>query len=233
MRIEVLSDHPGARLREIEMAIHDQRPRWWQLLKWLKHRRKAPRVDLHEQRDQQQAGVLAEERMTSALRALSDDWLLFRGYTNGKGEVDHLLVGPAGVWAIEVKGRAATIHADGDLWWFEKFDRYGNRVEQGKLADGRGRSWGRQVTDIAGALQEFLSSRGTNVTVRTAVVVIHDRARLGTTRNLRTMVSVGTDPLMKSLLRERAALDTAMRERIAQLIRRDHEFHAARRKSRR
>lgn len=230
MRIEVLSDHPGARLREIETAIHAGTGRWWRLLSWLRQRRKIRA--LKSRLGQQRYGVFAEERMTSALRVLPDDWLLFRGYANGKGEVDHLLVGPAGVWAIEVKGRAATIHADGDLWWFERFDKYGNLVEQGKLADGGGRSWGRQVTDIAGALQEFLRSRGANITVRTAVVVIHERARLGSARNLDTMLSIGTDHLVNRLRRERASLDVRTRDRIAELIRRDHEFHAARRRAR-
>ncbi len=58
------------------------------------------------------------------------------------GEAGNLLVGPGGVWTIEVKVRAVRVHLGGDHWRFEKFDRYGNRVEQGVLADRRGRSWG-------------------------------------------------------------------------------------------
>jgi hypothetical protein len=38
---------------------------------------------------QQQAGIDAEESMTTALSALSDEWIVFRGYKNRKGEVDH------------------------------------------------------------------------------------------------------------------------------------------------
>lgn len=93
------------------------------------------------------------------------------------GELDNLLLGPRGVWAIEVKGRGIRVNVNGDHWSFEKFDRYGNRVDQGVLTDRGGRSWGRQVTDIAADLDRFLRSRGEAVTIETAVVVMHHRAR--------------------------------------------------------
>lgn len=263
MRIEVLSDHPGAAVRDTERAIHDQHRRvaehryavvdlqarhaasrrWWQFGKWLRQNREVralrarrPVVDVwaaQHRLAQQSAGVVAEDRMTVALQSLSDDWLLFRGYANHKGEVDHLLVGPAGVWAIEVKGRGVTVHVDGDRWWYEKFDRYGNLVEQGALADRGGRSWGRQVTDIADTLQNFLHRQGVTVTVQTAVVVIHDRASLGSARNLNAVVSVGTEYLMDRIRREPVSLDASTCSKIAQIIRRDHEFHATRRQARR
>jgi hypothetical protein len=43
--------------------------------------------------------------------ALCDSWtwgrVRFRGYRNRRGETDHLLVGPRGGWAMEVKYRGA------------------------------------------------------------------------------------------------------------------------------
>lgn len=258
MLIEVLSDHPGASIRQTEIVIQDQQKlvdehfravaalkaqhaasrRWWQIGKWLRQNREVralrarrPVVDTwnHHRLAQQRAGAVAEDQMTYALQSLSDDWLLFRGYANRKGEVDHLLVGPGGIWAIEVKSRAVTVHIDGDAWWYEKFDRYGNQVDEGTLVDRGGRSWGRQVMEIARELQGFLRSRGVNVTVESAVVVIHDRARLGSTTNLQTNVSIGTEYMMGWIQNEPPSLDADIRRRIAQLVRRDHAFNATRR----
>lgn len=31
-----------------------------------------------------------------------------------------MLVGPRGVWAIEVKDRAVRLNVDGDSWWYDK-----------------------------------------------------------------------------------------------------------------
>lgn len=172
--VEEFSNHPAVVVCETEMAIKDQHRRIteharavvdlqaqhaasrhrWQLGKRLTQyqevrelRGRAPVVDPQAEHRlaQQAAGVAAEDQMTVALQRLSDDWLLFRGYVNRRGEVDHLVVGPGGIWAIEVKGRGVCVHIDGDQWRYEKFDRYGNLVDQGILADRRGRSWGRQV----------------------------------------------------------------------------------------
>ncbi|WP_242904140.1 nuclease-related domain-containing protein [Actinomadura terrae] len=264
MRIEVLSDHPAAQLRGTDAAIartqsqvagHAQAVdalrrrqrasrRWWQLGLWIRHARElqallrqAPAVDtsaLHR-RAQQQAGVDAEERVTHDLqRSLPGDWTLFRGYANRRGEVDHLLVGPFGVWAIEVKGRGVRVHVSGDEWWFEKFDRYGNLVETGALADRRGRSWGRQVSEIAADLEKFLRSRGANVPVHTAVVVMHDRAGVGRCQGMGVdALSVGTPYLLEQVRRRAGNLDRATQDKIVNLVRRDHNFHASRRPGRR
>ena len=62
-------------------------------------------------------------------RLLGDSWTLFRGYRNRRGEIDHLLLGPRGLFAIEVKNLNATVHIDGDRWRADKYDRYGNLVE--------------------------------------------------------------------------------------------------------
>lgn len=261
--IEELSNHPVAAVRETEMAIKNQHQRiaehkravtnlqvehaasrrWWQLGKRLTQYQQVRELRAHtpvvdpqtEHRLAQQAvGIAAEDQMTFALQRLSDDWLLFRGYANRRGEVDHLLVGPSGIWAIEVKGRSVCIHVDGDQWRYEKFDRYGNLVGQGMLADRRGRSWGRQVIDIAHDLEAFLNSRGATVTVQTAVVVIHSRASLGSFKSSPiTIISIGTDYLLNHLRNEPTAFDANIRNKVAHLIRRDHAFHAERRAQRR
>jgi len=76
------------------------------------------------------AGIAGENLVAAELgRLLGDSWTLFRGYRNRRGEIDHLLLGPRGLFAIEVKNLNATVHIDGDRWRADKYDRYGNLVE--------------------------------------------------------------------------------------------------------
>jgi hypothetical protein len=260
--VEFLSDHPGdelsrvngeieAQQRRIEahrVACEDLRARqassrrWWQFRLRAAHRDElrrfvlaAPVIDgrLEKRRAQQVAGISGEEQMTAALHQLSDEWRLFRGYANRRGEVDHLLVGPRGVWAIEVKRRAVRVHISGDHWSFEKFDRYGNLRDSGTLADRGGRSWGRQVSEIAGELERFLASRAQPVTVRTAVVLLHERGELGSSRDVGVdLFSVGPGFLLERVQAQETWHEESVRDAIARLVRRDHAFHAERRKAR-
>lgn len=261
--VEELSNHPVAQVREIESAMaaerrsivehgravddlraeHAASRRWWQLGKRFRQyrevrelRARTPKFDPDKphQLAQRQAGVAAEDQVTFELGVLSDDWVLFRGYANRRGEVDHLLVGPGGVWAIEVKGRGIVVHVNGDDWRFDKFDRYGNLVEWGVLADRRGRSWGRQVTEVAQDLEKFLRSRRVAVDVQTAVVVSHDRAELGSCDDLLvSAVSIGTEYLLGRIRTESVVLDAHARAEVVGLVRRDHQFHVERRGRRR
>ncbi len=60
-----------------------------------------------------------------------------------------------GLFAIEVKNINATVHIDGDRWHADKYDNYGNLVEQRQITDRRGRSPSEQLNepaDRAGAL---------------------------------------------------------------------------------
>src|SRR3984893_5515191 len=87
------------------------------------------------------AGIAGEQLVATELgRALDDEWTLLRGYRNRRGEIDHLLLGPRGLFAIEVKNLNATVHVDGDRWRADKYDNYGNLVEQRAITDARGRS---------------------------------------------------------------------------------------------
>lgn len=263
MRVIELSNHPVDEVQRTEDAIAGERQaviehsravdklraeqavsrRWWQLGRRLRDRRavrdlqaRRPRRDPAKPHRlaQQRAGVAAEDAVTANLSVLPDEWTLVRGYANRRGELDHLLVGPRGVWAIEVKGRGIRVHVNGDHWSFEKFDRYGNLVDQGTLADRGGRSWGRQVSEIASDLEQFLRSRGAAVTIETAVVVMHHRAEIGSRTDLKiSVLGIGTDELIKEILDQPVTIDAERLERVSQLIRRDHKFHAQRQARRR
>jgi Nuclease-related domain len=92
-------------------------------------------------------------------RALDDDWTLLRGYRNRRGEIDHLLLGPRGLFAIEVKNINATVRIDGHRWRADKYDNYGNLVEQRPVTDRTGRSPSEQLNEPAGELELFLRAR--------------------------------------------------------------------------
>jgi len=98
---------------------------WWRAALTLRRERRrvplAPQETASGDDDRQEilkAGIAGERTVVSGLAQLfGDDWILFRGYRNRGGEIDHLLLGPAGLIAIEGKHRNATVHCDGDNWW--------------------------------------------------------------------------------------------------------------------
>jgi len=64
---------------------------------------------------------------------------LISGYHNPGGEVDQLLVGPSGVLAVEIKFINGKVFCDGDSCWRDKYDKYGNLVQESvPISDRRG-----------------------------------------------------------------------------------------------
>jgi hypothetical protein len=211
--------------------------RWWTWLRlslrvWTA-RRRVPRqpipaaghTDLEEKL---MAGIAGEQLVAVELgRALDDDWTLLRGYRNRRGEIDHLLLGPGGLLAIEVKNLNATVHVDGDRWRADKYDNYGHLVEQHPIADRKGRSPSVQLNEPSDDLERFLRERGQPVAVQRVVVLTHRRSRLGTCRN--PTVLIGTSPGYVLTRTGEGHLDDKQRTEIRRLITHDHDFHDHRR----
>jgi len=178
------------------------------------------------------AGVEGERLAAAGLgRALSDEWTLLRGYRNRRGEIDLVLVGPRGLFAIEVKYYNGTVSCDGDRWWVDRYDRSGRRVAREAMEDTRGRSPSTQLTDPARLLEQFLHSRGHHVPVQRIVLLTHASARFG--RCARPTVGLAASvPEVLALLRASPAdLPDAEVARLADRVRRDHEHYQARRPS--
>jgi hypothetical protein len=202
-------------------------------------RRPVPTRGSTDQEEKLKAGIAGEQLVAVELgRALGDDWTLLRGYRNRRGEIDHLLVGPAGLFAIEVKNLNATVHVDGDSWQADKYDNYGNLVEQRPVADRKGRSPSVQLNEPADALERFLrqsAQRGQSalraqsgqsaITVQRVVVLAHRRSRLGTCRNLTVNVGTSTDYILTLLGASADRLDDRQRTEVQRLIRHDHDFN--------
>ena len=213
---------------------------WWTWLRLIfavwAERRRAPAKPVAGQDDTDteekiRAGIAGEQLVATDLgRALGDDWTLLRGYRNRRGEIDHLLLGPGGLFAIEVKNINATVYVDGDRWRADKYDNYGNLVEQRLIADRRGRSPSEQLNEPAEELERFLHERGQPVAVQRVVVLTHRRSRLGPSRHPTVHVGTSTDDVLSLVRDSDGQLGARQRAEVQRLIRRDHDFHERRRR---
>jgi Nuclease-related domain len=177
------------------------------------------------------AGIAGEQLVAAELgRALADNWTLLRGYHNRRGEIDHLLLGPRGLFAIEVKNINATVYVDGDQWRADKYDNYGNLVEQRPIEDRRGRSPSEQLNEPADELERFLHERGQQVMIQRVVVLTHRRSRLGPSRYPTVQVGTSTGYVLSLVSESGAELGERQRAEVERLIRRDHDFYARRRR---
>jgi Nuclease-related domain len=214
--------------------------RWWAWLRlsfgvWAEKRRvpRRPTVDADptDAEEKIKAGIAGEQLVAVELgRALGDDWTLLRGYRNRRGEIDHLLLGPRGLFAIEVKNINATVQIDGDRWRADKYDNYGNLVEQRPITDRKGRSPSEQLNESASELERFLHERGQRVTVRRVVVLTHRRSRLGATRDRTVQVGTSVGYVLGLVGESADELGAGERAEIQRLIRRDHDFHSTSRR---
>jgi hypothetical protein len=104
------------------------------------------------------AGRNAGRRVAEELaEALDDECILLRGYCNSRGEIDALLLGPRGLFAIEEKYRSVRVNIRGDEWTAEQIDKYGKtRSARFPIRDGKGRSQSEQVKEPVAALSRWL-----------------------------------------------------------------------------
>ena len=209
---------------------------WWTWLRlslstwWRKHRAPRPPVLAGAPTDLEaklRAGIAGEELVASELGdVLGDEWTLVRGYRNRRGEIDQLLLGPPGLFAIEIKNLNATVHVDGDRWRADKYDNYGNLVEQRVIADRKGRSPSVQLNEPADALDRFLHARSQPVAIQRLVVLTHHKSRLGRCRNLTVRLGVSPGFVLAVAGQPDARLNARQCADIVRLIRHDHEFNA-------
>jgi hypothetical protein len=180
------------------------------------------------------AGIEGEQFVADELgRGLGDDWVLLRGYQNKRGEIDDLLLGPSGLVAIEVKSINGTVHCDGDNWRVDKYDRYGNLVEQYSIPhEGVGdrgirhRSPSVQLNEPADALEGFLRSRGEDVGVLRVVLLAHPRSKVGTCRRATVNIFTRTSDVTRLLTKVKQPFDAGTRARLEGLIIHDHRSRA-------
>jgi len=176
-------------------------------------------------------GIKGEQEVADVLRvALGDAWALAKGYRNRRGEIDYLLLGPGGLFAIEVKYVNGTFTITREQWRYVRYDNYGNQVGEGLLQDARRRPPNVQLAEPLAMLEQFLASRGQPARMRAVVLLNHPKARIS-----RCAADVGAEVLTSTVrLRDLVlASDEQVSARklaeIERLVVRDHHFHEERR----
>jgi len=119
---------------------------------------------LDERIERYRSGQEGEERVEIALRqALDGSWALFRNVSlpgRKKSDVDGILVGPPGVWALEVKTLSGVYRNIGDDWEY----RSGKEWATARTKPSQ------QARRNAGRLGSFLAADGIDQWVKPAVV---------------------------------------------------------------
>jgi hypothetical protein len=127
---------------------------------------------LDTQIDAYQKGEAGEEAVVEkARRALDGNWTLFRNVVlpgKRKSDIDIVLVGPPGVWAIEVKALSGLFKVVGDSWL----------VKSGKAWEAMRKDPASQARRGALALKQFLQADGINTYVHDAVAWAEPQADL-------------------------------------------------------
>ncbi|WP_436536132.1 nuclease-related domain-containing protein [Actinoplanes sp. HUAS TT8] len=176
------------------------------------------RRQINDRARRQAAGILGEQALIDGLAELDDAWTMLRGYRD-----HHVLIGPTGLWAIEVRHRRIRLHVAGDQWWYEQLDARGRAGHSGWAADATGRTWGGQVTDVAAEITGRLSRHGHAVAVRTAVMLLHERAEVGRCDNPPVNL-IGTRPahLLWAIQRSATVLSTTRCHELVDLLHATH-----------
>ena len=178
-------------------------------------------------------GSEGEDRVEVYLeRYLSNDWTLINGFLSSKGEIDKLLVGPGGVYSMEVKFVNGVVSCNATTWWRDRVDNYGNIVKRNvPIADKGGRSPARQLNEATDQLQRHLDRVFGKGRVRRAVLLSHEKSAIGrldnpgvdlvaTLRNFDVLGFVGKEQ----------HLDAQAREKVVQAISYEHEMYNSLRK---
>ena len=156
-------------------------------------------------------GRLGERIVTDALRRLSDDYCLVNDVTLGarRGNVDHVLIGPCGVVAIETKRLAGHIRCHGDTWWAKGYRR---------------NSISKQVNAGATAVRYSLMERHPELRdsalrwVESIIVFTHPLCRLEVDRPKATVVRFSELLQVVLALAERKRVSPAIAEKLARSL---------------
>ena len=176
-------------------------------------------------------GIKGEQEVADVLSgALGDAWVLIKGYRNRRGEIDYLLLGPGGMFAVEVKYVNGTFAITRERWRYVRYDNYGNQVGEGLLQDARRRPPNVQLAEPLAMLEQFLATRGQSVRMRPVVLLNHPKARVTLSApDVGVEVLTSTAQLRDLVRAAEGQLDARKLAEVERLIVRDHHFHEERR----
>lgn len=114
-------------------------------------------------------GLEGEQKVASELSYLSDEFLLLNDVMlpGGRGNIDHILIGPTGVFVLETKNYSGKYVCYGDRWYFQgvrqKYDVSSVSVQAKNNAD---------------TLGSLLHGSGFTVDVNPVIVFTHPSVQL-------------------------------------------------------
>ncbi len=120
------------------------------------------------------AGAAGETILPQALQSLPDSWTLLNGVPvpGARADIDHVLVGPGGIWAIEAKHHVGMVQCVGDAWGYARTGP-GGVPQTGHIGNPSG-----QARRAAAALEGYLQRHGVSHPVRPLVVFTHPKVEL-------------------------------------------------------
>ena len=182
-------------------------------------------------------GHEGEERVRHYLGLLLDDtWTMLTGYRNPCGEIDALLAGPVGIYAMEIKNLKGIIECDGDDWWRQKYDRWGDLVcSHEPIADKGGRGPSKQLNEPVHRLEAFLSRTLGGTRIYKAVVFSDETAVIGEAKNITVdaVVLLRDWDVQATLDRSQIRWTPDETDRVVRQIVKDHHYWEKRRNGRR
>ncbi len=207
----------------------------WGLIAWWRRLARPPRppAALAPSHGEEaiKGGIKGEQEVADVLSgALGDAWALIKGYRNRRGEIDYLLLGPGGMFAVEVKYVNGTFAITRERWRYVRYDNYGNQVGEGLLQDARRRPPNVQLAEPLAMLEQFLATRGQSVRMRPVVLLNHPKARVTLSApDVGVEVLTSTAQLRDLVRAAEGQLDARKLAEVERLIVRDHHFHEERR----
>jgi hypothetical protein len=173
-----------------------------------------------------ESGRAGEQQVLDFLQGqINCDMVLLSGYKNRKGEIDKILVGAEGIFAIEIKNINGNIYCDGDKWWKDKYDRYGNMVNwDTPITEKKGRSPSQQLNEPADMLQTFLKRTLPSCQIYRVVVFTHESSKLKDLNKLTVneVVTLENWDLKNTFNNSNSKLTKSEIERAAKKIEQDH-----------
>ena len=156
-------------------------------------------------------GRLGERIVTDVLQRLPDDYYLVNDVMlhAGRSNVDHVLIGPCGVVAIETKRLAGPIHCYGDTWYVKGRRRH---------------SISKQVNSGATAVRYFLVEHHPELRdsalrwVESVIVFTHPLCRLEVDRPRAVIVRFSELLQVVLALAERKRVSPTIAERLARTL---------------
>lgn len=148
-------------------------------------------------------GARGEERIASILRSLPEGYHIFNDFVANGGHVDHVVVGPAGVFAVETKN-----------WTGEVTIEDGHILVDGRLPD---REPLKQALKEAAAVRDELGKLGWTGTVTPVLAFASDTFK-AKAAELSGAVVINGNQLKESFSTGRTVLESAELDRLVMIM---------------